>query len=398
MPTETEALRAEVEVLKTELTDLKAKPSDKTIISTPRFLEFPGEPGSKALAWIRNAESTMKIGGFKSLEAQMGAVRLAMAKHVPSTQWFDNLKDTDKESWESFRAAYNVRWEIELEIYAKCELFLQCKQQKGVSVKQFRDECLDAVQRYFEGLAPEAAPSSGSGATTLKHFNEGYFNCVSHIRFVMFVNGLLPDIRMELKKLNIKTTSAVTDTAGTEIKTCSETHFNTVVDAACRIELSISSKVPTQTAAVDTTANDQNVAPFTYQGRGRSSFGGRGIYRGGFRSNFGYRGRGNRARGSTGPPSSPQSSSVQCWRCRGFNHYARQCPNPPLGGQPSRGRGTPWQRRPISVVSDPENSGSVRPDENQEPRFEEIETLEAHSDWYGELLSSQVTSKVNQSN
>ena len=224
----------------------------------------------------RNSQGCMqnriKIGGFRDEAAKLGAVRVSMAKTVASAIWFDNLKKAEKETWASFRTAFDARWEIELKIYAKCDLFLKCQQKSDVSVRQFKDECLSAVKHYFEGFAPEEAPGTGAGSTTLKHYNEGYFDCVSHIRFVTFVNGLRPEIRTELKKIDIKTKPAVTNASGSEIVTGSEAHFDAIVEAACRIELSLSNKRPTQTAVVDNPVSDQPVAAFANQNRGRANF------------------------------------------------------------------------------------------------------------------------------
>ena len=189
--TEVEELKREVNELKTKLAGIS--PAARQLV-TNKFLEFPGETGTKALAWIQNAEATIKLGGFQNDGAKLGAVRTSMAKSVTGTKWFDNLKDTDKASWDKFRAAYNKRWEIELDIYQKCDLFLKCTQKKEVSVKQFKDECLDTIHHYFEGLVPKPAPTSGAGSTTLKNYNKGYFDCISHIQFVLFINGLLPEI------------------------------------------------------------------------------------------------------------------------------------------------------------------------------------------------------------
>ena len=157
--TEVEELKREVNELKTKLAGIS--PAARQLV-TNKFLEFPGETGTKALAWIQNAEATIKSGGFQDDGAKLGAVRTSMAKSVTGTKWFDNLKDTDKASWDKFRAAYNKRWEIELDIYQKCDLFLKCTQKKEVSVKQFKDECLDTIHHYFEGLVPKPAPTSGT--------------------------------------------------------------------------------------------------------------------------------------------------------------------------------------------------------------------------------------------
>ena len=386
MPT-TEELEAQVKDLKAQITTLIAK-NDKTIISTPKFLDFPGEAGTKALAWLRQAEATIKIGGFKNETAQIGAARVSMSKNVPATLWLDNLKDTEKDTWENFRKAFCLRWQIELEIYAKCELFLQCKQKQGVSVLQFKDECLDVVQHYFKGLPPEAAPTTGSGSTTLKHYNEGYFNCVAHIRFIMFVNGLLPQIRSELKKIDIKTKPAVTDSTGNEVVTGSEKHFDAVVEAACRIELSLTSNRYPQTAAVDSAAKVQPLAAFNYQGRGRGSARYQGGLRGRYRPNFGN--FANRGRGSTGPQPTSQSPTFQCWRCSGNNHYARQCPNQPFQrAQPPRGRGAPLQNRPLTAISGTQNGGQTEPHEFTGERFDEIPALPSHTNDYGDTVSFQ---------
>ena len=379
-----------VEQLETQVKDLqnqiaKLQPKNERTILTPQFINFPGETGTKALAWVKQAEAQIKIGGFKNEEAKMGAVRMAMAKDVPATKWFDNLKQTEKDTWENFRKAFDHRWKIELQIYAKCEMFLQCKQKQGVSVLQFRDECLDVVKHYFEGMAPEEAPTSGSGSTTMKHYNEGYFNCVSHIRFIMFVNGLLPEIRSELKKIDIKTKPAETDSSGSEIVTGSDDHFEAVVETACRIELSLTPNKMPQAAA--TAAKDQSVSAFAYQGRGRGNGRYQGTLRGRYRPNFWN--SANRGRGSTGPQGAPQSPSNQCWRCFGYNHYARQCPNPPQRGQPPRGRGAPWPNRALTALSGPEQGYQVQQTENSEERFEEIPAGDGQNDYFTDTLPNQ---------
>ena len=148
------------------------------------------------------------------------------------------------------------------------------------------------------------------------------------------------------------------------------------------------------------------VAAFTYQGRGRVTFANRGTFRGRLRPNFEY----NRGRESNGPGSTPQTTQVQCWRCFGYNHFARHHFNPPQRGQPMRGRatpgtpGTPWQtRRLITATSGPENAQAegqekVKPYHNQENRFEVLGTLDAQTNHYGDVLSSHVTPHMQKSN
>ena len=278
-----------------------------------------------------------------------------------------------------------------------------------MSVREFLDQVLHATRFFFDNMRPPKTPNSGTDKNTLKWANRGYDMAVSQVKYAIFVNGLRAEIRNELRKTKIDPTELATvDTKkDTDFITKNENLFQDLFNKAIGIEESIRGGYGTSLSQApvgsENEPNDTAIVGFT-RGRGRfqnsPNFGSSGNFRGPFRSNFGY--NNTRGRGSSAPQS-PQSTPIKCFRCSGFNHYARDCKTTPLRGQSSIRRGTPWQRRAINIISDsqnghPESIEPVQTNDDQKDRFEEIQTIDALTDAFDDILSSHVRANTTQHN
>ena len=401
-------LLTRVEELENALAGKSGSQDTKMIVPQSRLLEFPNKPGMEARCWIEQTEARFAQGSFATMESKIGAIKTAMAKHITALTWLDMLPSEALSSWENFRKAYDFRYEVTRDLFAKCDLWSNCKQDKSMSVREFLDQVLHATKFFFDNMRPPEAPTTGTDKNTLKWANRGYDMAVSQVKYAIFVNGLRPEIRNELRKTKIDPADlAKVDTKrDTDFIITSENLFKDLFNKAIGIEESIKggfglsfAQAPVETKPEPAESFETAVMGFN-RGRGRSNTwqrrpqGGRPPLTSGF----------NRGRGSNNAWSTPPSPTTQCFRCFGFNHFARQCPNPPERIQTPRGRGTPWQtRRPLTVISesekdDSENRSEFKPLPDQEQRFEEIGTLDANPDFYGDVLSSQMTSAIKQSN